>query len=292
MMSLDRRLHAYRADLAESGLRGQVDAAAFADGEPFRVTAPVLPLRGAPRPGASLDTELLFGEDVTVFDRRDGWSWIKAARDGYVGYAPNDGLTATESPTPATHRVATLRTFLFSRPDLKVPPVKVLHHGSLLRIGGRSGDYYELESGGFVYAAHIRSLEKPDTDPVETARLYLHTPYLWGGRSSLGLDCSALVQLAWMACGIPCPRDSDMQRDGFGDNVPYAGDESVLKRGDLVFWKGHVGIWIAPESFLHANASDMCVAERAFAQTAAHIEQKGEGPVIGVRRPPMPVAAP
>lgn len=166
-----------------------------------------------------------------------------------------------------------------------------MHHGSLLRVKDTSGEYLELDTGGFVYAPHVRAADRFDTDPVETARLYTHTPYLWGGRSSVGLDCSALVQLAWLACGIPCPRDSDMQRDGFGESVAFGGDESTLKRGDLVFWKGHVGIWISPESFLHANASDMCVAERGFAETAAHIENKGEGPVIGVRRPPLPAAA-
>ena len=287
-MPLDRRFNAYRPDLADETLRGEVDAPAYSTGRPACVAAPSVPVRSAPRPGASLDTELLFGERVTVFDQRDGWAWIKSETDDYVGYVPNAGLQEASGAERPTHRVAALRTFLFSRPDLKVPPEAALHHGSLLTVAGVAGDYLELASGGFVYAAHTRPLAEPDRSPVETARLYMDAPYLWGGRSSLGLDCSALVQLAWQACGVPCPRDSDVQFRAFGTDLNYTGPETKLRHGDLVFWKGHVGIFLDGGSLLHANASDMCVAVRPFAETVDRIAAKGEGPVIGARRPPMP----
>lgn len=287
-MTLDRRLHAFRPGLAEASLEGKVAASNFAKGERYRIGASSVPVRPSPRPSASLDTEFLFGEDIIVFDRKDGWAWAKSECDGYVGYLPSGGIFPSDNCQEPTHRISALRTFLFPEPSLKVPPVQLLHHGSRLQIVDTSGKYSALHDGGFVYTHHIRALNDFDTDPVETARRYMYTPYLWGGRSSVGLDCSALVQLAWQACGIPCPRDSDMQQADFGKQIPFDGDEGVLNRGDLVFWKGHVGIWINSQQFLHANASDMCVREKPFKAVADHIDTMGEGPVLSVRRPPMP----
>lgn len=285
-MSLDKRLYAYRDDLAESTLEGRVKAARFTAGEPGRITAAVAPLRRLPRPGAPLDTELLFGEDVTIFDRADGWAWIKSAQDGYVGYVPTADI-GPPGPAP-THRMAALRGFVFPRPDLKSPPIMTLHMGSRLTVVATSGRYSELADGGFVYSDYLRPAAEMEKDPIAVAMSFLHAPYLWGGRSSLGLDCSALVQLSWQACGIDCPRDTDMQFDQFGMLINYDGQESSLRRGDLVFWKGHIGIWIDEDRFLHSNASDMRVAMAPLTFTANRIEAKGEGPITGVRRPPMP----
>ena len=288
-MSLDKRLHAYRDDLAEIALEGRVAAARFTEGERGRITAAVAPLRRQARPGAPLDTELLFGEDVTVLDRADGWAWIKSSRDGYVGYVPSSAV-GPEGP-PVTHRMAALRGFVFPRPDLKAPPVMTVHLESRLSIIGESGRYSELAGGGYIYSDYLRPIDQVESDPIAVALTFMHAPYLWGGRSSLGLDCSALVQLSWQACGIDCPRDTDMQFDRFGTLLNYDGDENSLRRGDLVFWKGHIGIWIDQHRFLHSNASDMKVAMAPLSVTADRIESKGEGPITGIRRPPMPAKA-
>lgn len=285
-MSLDKRLHAYREDLAESALEGRVSSARFTMGEAGRIVTAVAPLRRQPRPGAPLDTELLFGEDVTVLDRSDGWAWIKSHRDDYVGYVPS-GSVGPAGP-PATHRMAALRGFVFPRPDLKAPPVMTIHLGSRLTITGEDGRYSKLAGGGYVYSDYLRPIQELEDDPIAVALKFMHAPYLWGGRSSLGLDCSALVQLSWQACGIECPRDTDMQFDRFGSLINYDGDENSLRRGDLVFWKGHIGIWIDQDRFLHSNASDMMVAMAPLAFTADRIAAKGEGPITGIRRPPMP----
>lgn len=285
-MSLDKRLHAYRDDLAESALEGKVNAPRFTDGAPGRITAPVAPLRRFPRPGAPLDTELLFGEDVTVLDRADGWAWIKSHRDDYVGYVPS-GAIGPAGPAP-THRMAALRGFVFPRPDLKTPPTMTLHLGSRLTVIGQSGSYSQLMDGGFIYSDYLRPIEEVETDPIDVALKFLNTPYLWGGRSSTGLDCSALVQLAWQSCGIDCPRDTDMQFENFGTLLNHDGSEGNLQRGDLVFWKGHIGIWIDEDRFLHSNASDMMVAMAPLSFTAERIASKDGGPITGIRRPPMP----
>lgn len=287
-MALDKRLNAYRDDLAEIALEGQVSASRFTSGDLGRIVTAVAPLRRHPRPSAPLDTELLFGEEVTVLDRADGWAWVKSGRDGYVGYTPT-GTIGPVGPAP-THRMAALRGFVFPRPDLKAPPIMTLHFGSRLAVIGESGAYAELADGGYIYSDYLRPIDELEADPVAVALQFLHAPYLWGGRSSLGLDCSALVQLSWQSCGIECPRDTDMQFDNFGSLLNYDGDENSLKRGDLVFWKGHIGIWVDRDRFLHSNASDMKVAMAPLAFTAERIAAKGEGPITGIRRPPMPIA--
>ncbi|MDJ0683348.1 MAG: NlpC/P60 family protein [Alphaproteobacteria bacterium] len=291
--ALDRRLNAVRPDLADSALRDRVSATRFVDPKPATVHAPVAPLRQAPRPSSALDTELLFGETVRVFERRDGWAWVQSDIDGYVGYTPTQALTSDQAPdrtgevAPASHAVRALRAFVFPIPSMKAPPLMTLSFEARVAIIGTQDGFSEIAGVGFLYSDLLRRIDEPLSDPVDAALRFLNTPYLWGGRSGFGVDCSGFVQLAWAACGVRLPRDTDMQLAALSEAVPFDGDESVLRRGDLVFWDGHIGIWIDEDRFLHANAGDMTTALAPLAPTARRIEAQGDGPITAVRRPPL-----
>ncbi|MCL6705965.1 NlpC/P60 family protein [Pseudomonas sp. R2.Fl] len=282
-MTLDRRLNAFRDDLADIALTGQVSATRFTAGEPARVCVPVSGLRPRPDMGAGIDTELLLGEDLLVFDRAAGWAWVKAAADGYVGYLPEHCLDAA-APAP-THHVVVPRTFLYPIPDLRASGPVALSMGSRLAIVGEAetrGTRYLLTSDGkAVIAAHCLPIGSWWSDDyVSVAGRFIETPYLWGGRSGFGIDCSGLVQLALQMTGRDAPRDSDMQAAGLGEVI--ARDE--LRRGDLVFWKGHAGIMEDAETLLHANGHTMTVARENFQAAVERIGWLYEQPT-GYRRP-------
>lgn len=254
--TLDPRLNAFRDDLADVRLHGRVEAARFVEGELAQIAAGAAALRRRPADDAPQDTQLLFGERVTVFERRDGWAWVQAARDAYVGYCREDRLI--EPGPPATHRIAAVRTFLYPEPSLKVPPRDLLSLESEVAVVGTQGRWAELApetGGGFIHAAHLAPTGRVHDDPAGVAELFLETPYLWGGKTSVGLDCSGLIQLAFQRCGIETPRDSDMQEAELGRTVDAKAE--ALRRSDVVFWPGHVGIMVDPVRILHANATDM-----------------------------------
>lgn len=269
---LDRRLNAFRDDLADAALEGLVEAQRFTEGEPARVAVPVAGLRPFPDLKRGIDTELLMGEQVVVFERRDGWCWVKAASDGYVGYLREEALAA-EAPEP-THIVVPQRTFLYPEPELRKPHVGVLSMGSLVRVvefveGARQNRYAVVADGTAIYESHVRPIAVVEAaDFVDVALRFLETPYLWGGRSGLGIDCSALVQLSLMMVGRSAPRDTDMQAVGLGTPI----DREELRRGDLVFWPGHVAIMEDPETIVHANGHTMSVTRENF---VAAIERIG-----------------
>lgn len=254
MLPLDRRLHAYRADLADLRLEGRVEAARFVAGTPARVRAASAPLRREPRLDAPLDTEALHGEYLRIFEETpDGWAWVQLDGDGYVGWCPREALGAP-GPDP-THRVIALRTFVFPGPSIKLPPAMLLSMNADVAATGAEGPFLRTDAG-FVWATHVAPLAEHATDWVAVADRFVGTPYLWGGRTSIGLDCSALVQMAMAAAGIACPRDSDMQEAAFG--APATGfDPAALQRGDLVFWKGHVAIARGDGTIVHANGHHM-----------------------------------
>jgi cell wall-associated NlpC family hydrolase len=283
---LDRRLAAFRPDLADARLLGQVDAARFVEGAPQRVIAHHAPVRREPRHDAPLDTEALCGEAVTVFEMAEGWAWCQLAQDGYVGYLPAERLAQT-GPEP-THRVSALRSFVYPGPSMKLPPVEMLPLGARLVVTGRQGDFAVIEGAAglaqaFVWASHITSLADAAADPVAVAEALIGTPYLWGGKSTLGIDCSGLVQLALDAAGRIAPRDSDMQERALGQLLPSA-DPAGLRRGDLVFWKGHVGLMRSPTELLHANGHHMLVVSEPLADAVARIAAKGGGPITALKR--------
>ena len=279
----DRRLNAYRPDLAEEALRGIVAAERYVAGTLARIADPVAALRPRPDLGAGIDTQLLFGEDVRVLDRADGWAWVKADFDGYVGYLPETALAEDEQA--ATHIVAVPRSFAYSGPDLKTPAAFALSIGSRLRVVGESETrgtrYLTLAGGQSVVAGHCLAVdETAGDDYVSIAARFLETPYLWGGRSGFGLDCSALVQLAMMMTGRTAPRDSDMQAAGLGTPI----ERAELVRGDLVFWKGHVAIMEDDKTILHANGHTMTVAREGLDAAIERIGWLYQQPT-GYRRP-------
>lgn len=282
-MALDRRLHAFRDDLADVALEGQVNAARFASGAPARVAVPVTGLRPKPDAAIGIDTELLFGEDVTVFDRAGGWAWVQAKSDGYVGYLP-ESVLAAEGDRP-THHVTVPRTFVYPGADLRFPVNAALSMGSRIAVAGeaetRGTRYFLLADGRAVVANHCLPLGNYATDDyVAVAARFLETPYLWGGRSGFGIDCSGLVQLALQMTGRAAPRDSDMQAAGLGTVIA----REELRRGDLAFWKGHAGIMADDRTLLHANGHTMTVALEDFEAAVQRIGWLYEMPT-GYRRP-------
>ena len=282
MTNLDPRRHAFREDLAAENLRGLVEARRYVSGERRQVAESALPLRRAPRFDAPLDTEVLHGETLTVYDESEGWAWVQLDHDGYVGYVPNAELVPPRAP--ATHRIATLRTYVFPEPDAKAPPLALLSLNALVRLAEDGGRYARLDTGGYVYASHIVPVDHRVPDFVAVAEGFLGAPYLWGGRTSVGLDCSGLVQLSAATAGHALPRDADMQEAEAGASVDWQRG-AELRRGDLIFWEGHVGIMTSPDMVLHANAYHMAVEHEPFEEARRRIKDAGFE-ITGVRRLP------
>jgi cell wall-associated NlpC family hydrolase len=269
----DPRLTPARPEVAAKYLEGKVKAARFVDGEEFCVRDAVAPVREGPAADTLLSTQALKGERVTIYDRNgEGFAWGQLNSDGYVGWIPDAALT---KPVAApTHKITALRTFAFPGPSIKLPPVETLSIGARVRIAREDGAFAVTDEGWYLPRRHVGGLDAMEQDFVAVAEQFAGTPYLWGGKSSLGVDCSGLVQVSLEAAGTGCPRDSDMQQDGLGRTLSPA-EMNKLQRGDLIFWKGHVAIVRDPATIVHANAHHMATVVENTREAIARIKAAG-----------------
>jgi hypothetical protein len=269
---LDPRLTPARPDLAAAHLRGKVTATRFVEGELREVIEAQAPLRRMPSPEVPLDTEALKGERVTVYETtEEGWCWGQI-EDGYVGWLPANALV--QAGPPPTHKVVALRTLVFPGPSIKLAPLEMLSLGAKVDVARLETPFAVTARSGYIPLVHLAPIAAVEADFVAVAERFLGVPYLWGGKTSLGLDCSGLVQVALSAAGLLCPRDSDMQERALGSEVDPR-DRKSLRRGDLLFWPGHVGILRDADTLLHANAFHMAVAVEPLSEALARIARGG-----------------
>lgn len=277
----DPRLTPARGDLAAKYLEGTVKAARFVEGERLEICASIAPLREAPFADAMQLTQALKGEVVTIYDRNgEGWAWGQLEADGYVGWLPEAALAKLNSNR--THQITAIRTFAFPGPSIKLPPIETLVMLSLVTVAREEADFAVTNEGLFLPKHHVAERGQKETDFVAVAERFVGTPYLWGGKSSLGIDCSGLVQISLNAAGIGCPRDSDMQQASLGRSLDLA-EARRLKRGDLLFWKGHVAIARDGETIVHANAHRMATVIENTQAAIARIKAAGS-PLAAIRR--------
>jgi cell wall-associated NlpC family hydrolase len=277
----DPRLTPARPDLAAKYLEGKVKAARFVTGEEFEISEAVAPLRLGPSSDAELATQALRGERVTIYDRNgEGFAWGQLNSDGYVGWLPDRALT--KPGAAPTHKVTALRTFAFPGPSIKLPPVDTLVMGTTVTVLREDGPFAVTREGWHLPRQHIAIIGQNAEDFVAVAERFAGTPYLWGGKSSFGIDCSGLVQVSLNAAGTGCPRDSDMQQDGLGKALDSA-EARRLQRGDLIFWKGHVAIVRDTDSIVHANAHHMATVVENTRTAIARIKAAGSE-VIAIKR--------
>ncbi|PPD43301.1 MAG: peptidase P60 [Methylocystis sp.] len=277
--TFDRRLIPARPDLAAAHLKGRVNAERFVEGAVMEVKEGVIDMRREPRPDCAIDTQVLYGERVTVYDELEGWAWAQLARDGYVGWIAANALwSQLSSPT---HRVCVPRTFVYPAASIKQPPLLALPLSAEVEIVEERDNFFVTRDMGFIWKPHLAALEKPAEDFVAVAETLYGAPYLWGGKSVIGVDCSGLVQVSLAATGFQAPRDSDMQEAQLGAPVKIG---APLQRGDLIFWKGHVGVMRDPATLLHANGTHMLVSSEALDLVRDRNIRAGAGDVTSIRR--------
>jgi cell wall-associated NlpC family hydrolase len=269
----DPRLTPARPELAAKYLEGRVKAARFVSGEEFEISDAIVPLRARPSADATLLTQALKGERATIYDRDgEGWAWGQLNSDGYVGWLPDSAL-AKPVATP-THKITALRTFAFPGPSIKLPPVDTLPMEARVAVIRGEGAFAVTREGWFLPRRHVDGIGTNADDFVAVAERFVGTPYLWGGKSSFGIDCSGLVQISLNAAGTGCPRDSDMQQAGLGRALSAA-ESGKLRRGDLIFWKGHVAIVRDGDTIVHANAHHMATVVENTNEAIARIKGAG-----------------
>lgn len=277
----DPRLTPARPDLAAKHLEGKVQAERFVEGMEFEVFDPIAPVRRAPSHDAALDTEALKGERVTIYDRdAEGWAWGQLQSDGYVGWLPDSALVQPRSKP--THKITALRTFAFPGPSIKLPPTEGLPLGARVEVVKTDANFAITGQRHYLPLQHVGLLDANESDFVAVAERFVGTPYLWGGKSALGIDCSGLVQVSLAAAGVSAPRDSDMQEAALGKALPRS-EWQDAKRGDLIFWKGHVAIVRDHDTIVHANAHHMATAIETTQGAIDRIKAAGSE-IINIKR--------
>lgn len=264
-MSHDRRFHPVCGGVAHESLRGQLRGARFTQGRRYRIAAPLADLCATP--GGARDRQLLTGAPFRALLWQGGAVFGFHEGDGYCGWVTAAALGPDEG---CTHRLVVPASHLYPAPDIKTPPRMALYMGAKLRVTGQHGALTRT-AGGWVPTAHLAAQTEQAADPAAMARRFLGAPYLWGGNSWAGIDCSGLVQVAFHACGLDCPADSDLQRAMPGKAVTPGGEQG----GDLAFWPGHVGLITGPDRIIHANAHHMAVVEEPLADAAVRIRATG-----------------
>jgi cell wall-associated NlpC family hydrolase len=281
-MNFDPRVTVSRNGVASETLRGLVQAERFVAPRMMRLRASSAALRELPDAQSSLQTEILCGESVAVYDVQQDWALVQLERDSYVGYASSRTLGSPDI-TP-THKITATRTFAYPSADIKKPPGVALPFGSVVPIVKEEDEFVITTGGAYIWRLHVAEIATSEPDHVNTALRFLSAPYLWGGKTSLGIDCSGLIQLALQAAGHECPRDADMQEKALGEAVPFDENLQGLQRGDLVFWKGHVGLMVNAERMVHANGSHMMVVIEPLREAAQRILAKTGDKVRAVKR--------
>lgn len=278
---LDPRITPARGDIAAAHLQGLVAADRYVEGARLQVRAANAGLRRRPDAASEQVDQALFGEIFVAYDRpapdESGWAWGQLEQTGYVGWMALGALGAVEFAPD--HRVQALRTVAFSEPNLKSRPLMFLSINAKLALGERSGRFVRAERAGWIHLDHLAPIDASLPDFVATAERLVGAPYVWGGRDSMGLDCSGLVHLSLEASGVRAPRDSDMQEAALGEALPQ-GLAGELRRGDLVFWPGHVGVLLAPDLLLHANAWHMAAEIEPLAEAVARIRPHAGDPRV------------
>ena len=280
-MNFDKRLTPARPDLAAAHLRGQIEAEAYAPGRRMQVRVSHVNVQRKPSDDAPTETQALHGESLIAYEERAGWCWVQLERDRYVGYISAEALT--ESIEKSDHRVSARHTMIYAAPDIKSPPLDALPFGAEVHVVAAEGPFSQTGSG-FIFSRHLAPNSLPLGEFVGLAELFLHTPYLWGGKTDMGIDCSGLVQVALAAAGVAAPRDTDMMEAALGSPVEV--DETLrgLRRGDLVFWRGHVGIMQSEDLLLHANAHFMMVTSEPLITARDRIRANASSEITSVRR--------
>ncbi len=279
MNDIDRRITPVRDDLAAAELKDKVPAPRYAPGKTNTIVRGRMALRAKPSADSLQETELLFGEAFTVYESANGWAWGQAALDRYVGYVHT--IACQDITFAADHRVTALATPLLPAPDVKRPALDMLPMNAKVQVLSRDKGFARIGPSGFVRESHLAPLSEHASDWVAVAERFLGTPYVWGGKTHAGLDCSGLIQTALEAGGVAAPRDTDMQEVQLGTTINVA----QVKRGDLVFWNGHVGVMLDDARLLHANAYHMEVAVEPLKDAIPRI-QAVMGPVTSVKRLP------
>ena len=274
----DGRVTPLRDGIAGRALEGLVRAEVYLDPTAMTCAVPATGLHRAPDAASEQLDQLLFGETFEVIEEEGAWLWGQARRDGYVGFAAAASLVPL-APAPPTHRVSAPRTYAFAEPSIKSRARGPYSLNALVAVEAEEGRLAKVAGAGWMAAGHLAPIGVFETDIAAVAERFVGAPYLWGGRESLGLDCSGLVQAALFACGTACPRDADQQAD-LGQEIARA----AFGRGDLVVWKGHVAIGLDAARIVHANGFHMAVAIEPLETALARIEAAGAGPPTTFRR--------